>query len=113
MSPFDRVEAAQEYLALLSISVADNKERIEAEIRDGANEEMPRHLELLRLVAYHLQGLERHLKASRRVLSNLYKLRRLVLKEITANVAEEKASEIPTIEIHEPQVCEEAAAKGA
>lgn len=81
MSPFDRIEAAQEYLGLLIETVADNRQRIEADIREATNRNDQRLVEVLLLASYNLEKLENHLKASRRTLSNLHKLRRLLLNE--------------------------------
>jgi|SRR5579864_3363819 len=85
VTPFDRIEAAQHYLALLSASVADNRARIEATILDATNHGSARFLEVLQLGSYNLEMLQKHLKASRRALNNLCKVRRLVLRESIAN----------------------------
>jgi hypothetical protein len=62
-SPFDRIEAAQQYLALLSKSVADNRQRVEADMMEATNHNSQRFLEVLRLGVYNLEQLEKHLKA--------------------------------------------------
>ncbi len=92
MTPFDRVEAAQEYLALLSDTVADNKQKVEAQLLRVANQGFLRSLDALRLVAYNLEQLDKHLKASRKTLSNLRKLRRLILSEPAFEVLDESKS---------------------
>lgn len=84
ISPFDRIEAAQQYLALLSESVAENRQRIEADILEATNQNSQRYLEVLKLSSYNLEKLEEHLKASRQTLNNLRKLRRLLLNESAA-----------------------------
>lgn len=95
VTPFDRIEAAQYYLALLSASVVDNKERIEADIVEATNDNSPRFLEVLKLGFYNLERLEKQLKATRQTLNNLRKLRRLLLSESIADATlKQKADEI-------------------
>lgn len=81
ITPFDSIEAAQEYLALLSEVVADNRQKIDADIAEPANQNFPRSLEVLKLTAYNLKKLEQHLKVSRQTLNNLRKLRRFLSNE--------------------------------
>jgi len=98
-SPFDRIEAAQQYLALLSKSVADNRQRVEADMMEATNHNSQRFLEVLRLGVYNLEQLEKHLKASRQMLNNLRKLRRLLSKENPANpTIKHKSVDLPVIE---------------
>ena len=81
IGPFDRIDAAQEYLALLNGTVADNKRRIETAIIGATSPDCQRTLDVLRVIFYNLERLEGHLKASRQALGNLHRLRRLLSKE--------------------------------
>jgi ABC-type transporter Mla subunit MlaD len=78
-TPFDNIESAQEYLALLSEALQDATQNVEADILGEANSQSSRRRDALRLVQYKLQKLEQHIKASRRLLNDLRTLRRLLL----------------------------------
>lgn len=81
-TPFDSIDGAQEYLALLAESLEDairavREDAAEAERTRGAD----RRVEALRLVLYKLNQLREHLAASRRILKDLQSLRRILLAE--------------------------------
>lgn len=83
--PFQSIEGAQEYLKLLIDALLESKAEVEANLNpdpqaDGAPEPQ-RSLDALRLVLYKLDHLEKHMKASCRILNDLRTLRRLLLKE--------------------------------
>jgi len=80
-TPFDNIESAQEYLALLSQALDEAKQTAEADIVREANTQIPRRRDALRLVLYKLEKLEQHIKTSRRLLNDLRTLRRLLLEE--------------------------------
>jgi uncharacterized membrane protein YccC len=80
-TPFDNIESAQEYLALLSQALDEAKQTAEADIVREADSQIPRRRDALRLVLYKLEKLEQHIKASRRLLNDLRTLRRLLLEE--------------------------------
>ena len=82
-TPFDNIESAQEYLALLSRELDAAKHDTEADIAREANSQIPRRRDALRLVLYKLEKLEQHIKVSRRLLNDLRTLRRLLLEERT------------------------------
>lgn len=99
-SPFDRIEAALEYLTLLSGTVAENRQKVDAEVMAAADHTLKRRLEVLAVVAYNLEKLERHLKASRQTLGNLRKLRRVLLNEGAGKgTDQEKTDELSRMEI--------------
>lgn len=79
--PFENIESAQEYLALLSRELDTAKRDTQADIAREADSQMPRRLEALRVVLYTLEKLEQHIKVSRRLLNDLRTLRRLLLDE--------------------------------
>jgi hypothetical protein len=85
--PFDNIESAQEYLALLSRELDAAKQETQADIAREANSQVPRRRDALRLVVYTLEKLEQHIKVSRRLLNDLRTLRRLLLEERTDPVA--------------------------
>jgi hypothetical protein len=87
-TPFDSIEGAQEYVALLAEALEEAAAAIEQDTgaTDGtAGAE--RRLQALRLVSYKLSQLRVHLTASRRLLNDLRTLRRLLLGERDAAVS--------------------------
>ncbi len=80
-TPFDSIEGAQEYLALLAQAVTEAKQGTETDAAAEANAKAPRRLEALRLTLYKLDKLEQHITISRRLLNDLRTLRRLLLDE--------------------------------
>lgn len=80
-TPFDNIEGAQEYLALLSEALDEAKETAQSDIARETNSPEPRRGDALRLVLYKLEKLEQHIKTSRRLLNDLRTLRRLLLEE--------------------------------
>ena len=81
--PFDNIESAQEYLALLSRELDAAKQETQADIAREGDSQIPRRRDALRLVVYTLEKLEQHIKVSRRLLNDLRTLRRLLLEERT------------------------------
>src|SRR5262245_30031685 len=81
-TPFDSIESAQEYLASLLVVVAETRADVDGDVAllSEAAEDRRRR-DAMRIVAYKLARLESHLTASRRLLSDLRKLRRLLLSE--------------------------------
>ena len=81
--PFDNIESAQEYLALLFRELDAAKQDAQADIARWADSRIPRRRDALRLVVYTVEKLEQHIKVSRRLLNDLRTLRRLLLEERT------------------------------
>lgn len=104
IAPFDQVEAAQEYLTLLSETVADNRRTIEADVRELTNQNCDHCVQVLKLASYNLEKLEKHLKASRQILNNLRKLRRLLLNESAASVKTAQNDQVSGIEDISPSL---------
>jgi hypothetical protein len=77
-TPFDSIEGAQEYLKLLSQTVVEARQAVQADLNGGAD---AKQLVALRLVYYNLEKLAQHLKAGSRILNDLRTLRRLLLQE--------------------------------
>ena len=82
-TPFESIEGAQEYLKLLYAAVLESRQDVEADVRRQSGFEPQRRLEALRLVLYKLEQLEKHVKTSHRILTDLRTLRRLLLQERT------------------------------
>jgi hypothetical protein len=81
-TPFDSIEGALEYVSLLAESVEEAREDIAAELTEArAEPEARRRADALQLVAYKLERLAEHARASRRLLNDLRTLRRLLLDE--------------------------------
>jgi hypothetical protein len=86
-TPFDTIESAQQFLALLREAVDEAKHNVVIDIRE-ADSRVPRRLDALRLVSYKLEKLEQHVKASCRLLNDLRTLRRLLLEERSESAIE-------------------------
>lgn len=81
-TPFDSIEGALEYMGLLAESVEEARAEIASELQRGGNgSDGTRQADALRLVAYKLDRLAEHARASRRLLNDLRTLRRLLLRE--------------------------------
>jgi hypothetical protein len=80
-TPFDSVENTQEYFKLLSETLPEVKQQIEADITAALELKESRRVEALRLVLFKLQKLEDHVNSSGRLLNDLRMLRRLLLHE--------------------------------
>jgi hypothetical protein len=85
-TPFDNIESAQEYLALLSRELDVAKQETQADIAREADSQIPRCRDTLRLVVYTLEKLEQHIKISRCSLNDLRTLRRLLLEGRTDRI---------------------------
>lgn len=82
-TPFDSIESAQEYIALLEQAIQEAKETVEVDL-SGADGQAARRVEALRIVLFKLEKLHHHSKATRRLLNDLRSLRRLLLDERSA-----------------------------
>jgi hypothetical protein len=98
-NPFDRIDAALEYLTLLSQTVQENRQKVQTEIMVVTHQPRRRQFEALSLVAYNLEKLEQHLKASRKALNDLRKLRMLLInEEVQKTVDPAEADGTPFVE---------------
>lgn len=79
-SHFDSIESAREFVNLLSDSVTEVNQQIDAEI-ERANSKSCRRLDALQMVSYNLGKLAAHMKKSCRILNDLRTLRRLLFEE--------------------------------
>lgn len=83
LGEFESIESAQDYLRLLSETIAEVRGTFEADLcaerQTTANPE--RFTAALQLVAYNLSKFAEHIRVSRRILNDLRTLRRLLLTE--------------------------------
>jgi hypothetical protein len=80
-TPFDSIEGAQEYLRMLADTVTDASRAIGEDIDVAVASNARRQVDALRLVDYKLGQLQGTLTTSRRILTDLRTLRRLILSE--------------------------------
>ena len=80
-TPFDNIESAREFVEHLLAATREAHGEIEAEMVRAADAEAARRREALLLVRYKLDKLTSHVDASRRILNDLTKLRRLLLED--------------------------------
>jgi hypothetical protein len=80
-TPFDSIEGALEYVALLREAIEKAKKDLAAEIDRASAARVDRRLEALQLIAYKIDRLGCHMGTSHRILNDLRILRRLLLGE--------------------------------
>jgi hypothetical protein len=83
-SPFDSIESAHEFVALLAETVHEARRDVEADVQRESASQFPRRLDALRTALYSMEKLEHHMNKSRRILNDLRSLRRLLFEERTA-----------------------------
>jgi hypothetical protein len=79
-TPFDNIESAREYVNQLLAATREAQGEIESEILRATDPQLARRQQALQLVKYKLHQLASHVAASRRILNDLTKLRRLLLE---------------------------------
>jgi hypothetical protein len=80
-TPFDNIESARDYVEQLLAAAREAQGEIEEEILRATDPQLARRQQALQLVKYKLNQLASHIDASRRILNDLTKLRRLLLEE--------------------------------
>lgn len=80
-APFETIESAQEFLALLAQVVSESRDAVAADVQMQAQTASPKHIQALDLIVYKLDKLSSHLKQTRRILNDLRMLRRLLHQE--------------------------------
>lgn len=80
-NPFETIESAQHFLALLSEAVSEAKKEVESDLQRELEPEFARRVDALRLAVYKLEKLETHMNRSSRILNDLRTLRRLLFDE--------------------------------
>jgi hypothetical protein len=79
-TPFDNIESSREYVNQLLAATREAQSDIETEILRANDPQLARRQQALQLVKYKLNQLALHIAASRRILNDLTKLRRLLLE---------------------------------
>lgn len=79
-TPFENIENAQEYIELLMEAIEEAEREVAADIASVAPHQ-DRRTQALQLVAFKLGKLHSHMNGSRRILTDLRTLRRLLLGE--------------------------------
>jgi hypothetical protein len=79
-TPFDNIENAYEYVNQLLAATNEAQSEIETELLRVTDPQLARRQQALQLVKYKLTQLASHIAASRRILNDLTKLRRLLLE---------------------------------
>ncbi len=77
-TPFENIESAQEFMALLEEAIEEARKDIESQMSDPQPD---RQVQALQLVSYNLAKLSLHIDTSQRILNDLRSLRRLLLQE--------------------------------
>ena len=80
--PFDSIESAQEFIALLQDSVAEAIEDVYQKLANTPDDEK-RRAQALQLAQYKLGQLSTQLHKSRRILNDLRIIRKLLVNEYT------------------------------
>jgi hypothetical protein len=80
-TPFDNVDTAHEYVTLLVEAVRQARTEVAQDVEHAQAGGPSRQLQALHLVAWKLERLESQLAASRLLLNDLRRLRRLLLGE--------------------------------
>lgn len=80
-TPFDNIEGAYEYVALLADAIADARAVIQEDIAQPRGQGDDRRVQALQLVAFKLDKLGGHVTNSKRILNDLRTLRRLLMDE--------------------------------
>jgi hypothetical protein len=81
-SPFESVESAQHFVALLADVIAEARQEIREDTEAAIAARAARQVEALRLVDHKLSQLAAHVQASGRILNDLRMLRRVLLAQI-------------------------------
>jgi hypothetical protein len=82
-NPFETIESAQHFIALLAEAVSEAKQEIESDVQRETSGTEARRIEALRMALYSLEKLELHVNRSSRLLNDLRTLRRLLFSERT------------------------------
>ena len=80
-NPFETIESAHHFMALLSEAVAEARQEIENDAQRESSLSESRRLDALRMALYSLEKLELHVSRSSRILNDLRTLRRLLFGE--------------------------------
>jgi formiminotetrahydrofolate cyclodeaminase len=80
-TPFDNIESAEQFVALLIEAIEESRRDVDADIALAESRRSGRSKKALKLVSVNLAKLRQYMTASRRILKHLRTLRRLLLQE--------------------------------
>jgi hypothetical protein len=80
--PFDTIESAQEFMALLAQSICQTACDIEEELSSARNEQVTRRAEALELTIFKLNQLRSHVGKAEKLLKELRTLHGLLCKDV-------------------------------
>jgi hypothetical protein len=86
-TPFESIESAQEYIGLLLESIEEAQREVTEDIAASRGNGADFNQQALQLVAHNLTKLAFHVSKSRRILTDLQMLRRLLAKEADSELA--------------------------
>jgi len=84
-TPFDNIESAEQFVGLLIEAIEESRRDVDADIAMSESNRSGRSKKALQLVSSNLAKLSQHMTRSRRILSRLRTLRRLLLQERRLN----------------------------
>ena len=84
-TPFDNIESAQQYVAMLIEAIEESKRDVDMDIARAESNRLERQKQALKLVSNNLTKLSQHMTTSLRILNDLRTLRRLLLAERQLN----------------------------
>jgi hypothetical protein len=80
-TPFDNIESAEQFVKLLIEAIDQSRRDVDADIVRSDGSPSRRNKKALQLISSNLAKLSQHMVNSRRILSHLKTLRRLLLQE--------------------------------
>lgn len=80
-TPFDTIESAQDFVRVLTETIADARQEIATDLERELQSPTSRRTRALQIAAYNLDRLEKQMIRSRRILNDLRSLRRLLFAE--------------------------------
>jgi hypothetical protein len=80
-SPLESIDSARDFVALLTETIREAQQDLQADVERESNSNFPRRVDALRMALYSLEKLEFHMKRSHRILNDLRTLRRLLFEE--------------------------------
>ena len=80
-TPFDNIESAEQFVELLIEAIEESSRDVDADIALAKGSRSGRSKKALQLVSTNLAKLSQYMTASRRILTHLKTLRRLLLQE--------------------------------
>jgi hypothetical protein len=85
--PFESIESAHEFIALLEESIQAAMADVTGHIQDANARPDPRRSEALTLASFKMNQLSTHVRKSRRILNDLRTIRRLLFSERSMDAA--------------------------